>query len=291
MREGLHALAEELAAGKGDRLRATLDFAGRFHRYSLCNQALIRSQCPTASYVAGYRTWQKLGYRVRKGERGIRILAPRPYTRVADDGEEEQRVAFLAVAVFDAGQLTEPPTLPVHRPALPGDQQARYAAVLAAVQAEGIRVEERDDLDSAEGSSAGGVIAIRRGLDSRNRTLILLHEWSHEVLHKGEAKTLARARKEAQAEATAYVVSRRFGLPHPFAADYLQSWRVLTPDDLVPQCNVGLQKAPSATRQTAGIARDTGPPSATPNCKTVQRGAAKHSQSSDSMRLRSSLVL
>ena len=31
-----------------------------------------------------------------------------------------------------------------------------------------------------------------------------------------------------QAEATAYVVSRHFGLAHPFAADYLQSWRVLT---------------------------------------------------------------
>lgn len=48
----------------------------------------------------------------------------------------------------------------------------------------------------------------------------MLHEWSHELLHKGETKTLARERKEAQAEATAYVVSQHFGLTHPFAADY-----------------------------------------------------------------------
>jgi hypothetical protein len=177
VREGLHALAEELAAGKGDRLQAVLDFAGRFHRYSLGNQALIRAACPTATYVAGYRTWQKLGYQVRKGERGIRILAPRPYTRTTDDGEEEERLSFAAVAVFDASQLTEPPALPSHRDALPDDQQERYAAVLAAVQGEGIRVEERDDLGSAEGYSAGGVIAIRRGLDSRNRLLVLLHEY------------------------------------------------------------------------------------------------------------------
>jgi antirestriction protein ArdC len=243
VRDGLQALAAELAAGQGERLRAVLDFAGRFHRYSLGNQALIRAACPTATYVAGYRTWQKLGYQVRKGERGIRILAPRPYKRATDDGEEEQRLSFAAVAVFDAGQLTETPALPVHRTSLPDDQQERYAAVLAAVRAEGIRVEERDDLGSAEGYSAGGVIALRRGLDSRNGLLILVHEWSHEILHKGEAKTLARARKEAQAEATAYVVGRHFGLAHPFAAEYLQSWRVLTLDDLERELDVVLRAA------------------------------------------------
>ncbi|HEY8745023.1 MAG TPA: ArdC family protein [Chloroflexota bacterium] len=259
VREGLQALADELAAGKSERLCAVLDFASRFHRYSLCNQALIQAACPTATYVAGYRTWQKLGYQVRKGERGIRILAPRPYTRTSDDGEEEQRLSFAAVAVFDAGQLTETPALPSHRDALPDDQQERYAAVLAAVQAEGIRVEERDDLGSAEGYSAGGVIALRRGLDSRNRTLILLHEWAHELLHKGEAKTLARERKEAQAEATAYVVSRHFGLAHPFAADYLQSWRVLTPDDLERELDAVVRAAGHIIdRLEAGSQNDAG---------------------------------
>ncbi len=243
VRDGLHALAEELAAGKSERLCAVLDFASRFHRYSLNNQALIAAQCPQVSYVAGYRTWQKLGYQVRKGERGIRILAPRPYTRTTDDGEEQRHVTFAAVAVFDAGQLTETPALPSHRTTLPDDQQTRYAAVLAAVQAEGIHVEERDDLGSAEGYSAGGVIALRQGLDSRNRTLVLLHEWSHELLHKGAANTLVRARKEAQAEATAYVVSRHFGLAHPFAADYLQSWRVLTLADLERELDAVLRAA------------------------------------------------
>jgi hypothetical protein len=177
VREGLQALAEELAAGKSERLCAVLDFASQFHRYSLCNQALIRAACPTATYVAGYRTWQQLGYQVRKGERGIRILAPRPYTRTSDNGEEEQRLSFATVAVFDASQLTETPALPVHRTGLPDDQQARFTAVLAAVQAEGIRVEERDDLGSAEGYSAGGVIALRQGLDSRNGLLVMLHEY------------------------------------------------------------------------------------------------------------------
>lgn len=258
VREGMHALAEELAAGKSERLRAVLDFASQFHRYSLCNQALIRAACPAATYVAGYRTWQKLGYQVRKGERGIRILAPRPYTRTADDGEEEQRVSFAAVAVFDASQLTETPAVPSHRDSLPDDQQGRYAAVLAAVQAEGIRVEERDDLGTADGYSAGGLIALRQGLDSRNRTLVLLHEWSHELLHKGTANTLARARKEAQAEATAYVVSRHFGLEHPFAADYLQSWRVLTLDDLERELDAVVRAAGHIIDRLEAGSRDAG---------------------------------
>jgi len=199
---------------------------------------------------------------VRKGERGIRILAPRPYTRTNDDGEEVEHLSFAAVAVFDASQLTEPPALPTMRIGLPDDQQRRYAAVLAAVlaavQAEGIHVEERDDLGTADGFSAGGIIALRRGLDSCNSTLILLHEWSHELLHKGAAKGLARERKEAQAEATAYVVSRHFGLAHPFAADYLQSWQALTLDDLERELDAvvrGLRWMPSC--RSAAYARNS----------------------------------
>jgi antirestriction protein ArdC len=53
--------------------------AGRFHRYSLGNVLLILAQNPEAMRVAGYRTWQSLDRQVRKGERGIQILAPVTY--------------------------------------------------------------------------------------------------------------------------------------------------------------------------------------------------------------------
>ena len=37
-------------------------------------------QCPGATYVAGYRKWQKdFGRHVNEHENGIRILAPAPY--------------------------------------------------------------------------------------------------------------------------------------------------------------------------------------------------------------------
>jgi hypothetical protein len=37
---------------------------------------LIASQNPTATHVAGFHTWHKLGRFVKKGEKGILILAP-----------------------------------------------------------------------------------------------------------------------------------------------------------------------------------------------------------------------
>ncbi len=37
------------------------------------------AQAPQATRVAGFRSWQSLGRQVRKGERGIAILAPCTY--------------------------------------------------------------------------------------------------------------------------------------------------------------------------------------------------------------------
>jgi hypothetical protein len=43
------------------------------------NLLLIGAQATQAIRVAGFRTWQSLGRQVRKGERGIAILAPCTY--------------------------------------------------------------------------------------------------------------------------------------------------------------------------------------------------------------------
>lgn len=48
----------------------------KFHHYSFGNALLILFQCPSASNVAGYNTWKQLGRQVKKGEKGIMILAP-----------------------------------------------------------------------------------------------------------------------------------------------------------------------------------------------------------------------
>src|SRR5215469_10533915 len=80
-------LVAALQAGHSEALTAYLKAIGRFHRYSLHNVLLIASQRPNASYVAGFRTWNELGRFVKKGEKGIMILAP-IVRRKTDDQED-----------------------------------------------------------------------------------------------------------------------------------------------------------------------------------------------------------
>jgi hypothetical protein len=84
---------------------------------------LIALSRPDATFVAGFRAWLELGYCARTGEKAIRILAPMPVKR--DDGgdDEQPKVFFRAVSVFDVRQvaplegaepaLLEPPCEPL----------------------------------------------------------------------------------------------------------------------------------------------------------------------------------
>lgn len=69
-----------------------LKLASRFHGCSWRNWMLIFMQYPSATRVAGYRAWSELGHQVRKGESGIRILAP-IVRRSKDDDNDVARAA------------------------------------------------------------------------------------------------------------------------------------------------------------------------------------------------------
>lgn len=80
-RATLEAVHQRLTAAvadlsNGHAWQQMLTTAARFHHYSPHNVLLIAVQCPQASTVAGFHTWRQLGRQVRKGERGIAILAP-----------------------------------------------------------------------------------------------------------------------------------------------------------------------------------------------------------------------
>ncbi len=75
--ESITALcAETDTAKQNETYRAWLRTLSRFYSYSFNNWLLIYTQRPDASRVAGFQTWKSLGRFVKKGERGIRILAP-----------------------------------------------------------------------------------------------------------------------------------------------------------------------------------------------------------------------
>ena len=88
-----------------------LDHMSKFHRYSFSNQMLIYIQKPESTEVAGYNRWEEIGRQVKKGERGIEILAPIfiKKKKEEEDGsiKEDTYTRFRAVRVFDISQ-TEP---------------------------------------------------------------------------------------------------------------------------------------------------------------------------------------
>src|ERR1700676_4570815 len=111
-------LVEQLEAGHSEGLTAYLTAMGKFHNYSFGNILEIARQMPAASRVAGMYAWNQLGRRVKKGQKGIRILAPMLGSKRKKDSEVEKDitkqnqpvlVGFRAVYVFDVSQTETPP--------------------------------------------------------------------------------------------------------------------------------------------------------------------------------------
>ena len=96
----VQALIEQLEQGHSDALTAYLTAMGRFHTYSFGNILEIARQKPDATRVAGLYAWNQLGRKVKKGERGIRILAPVIGIRRKKDEEAEKDIRTQNQAVL-----------------------------------------------------------------------------------------------------------------------------------------------------------------------------------------------
>ena len=115
----IKALIEQLEAGNSDALTAYLDAMSRFHRYSFGNVLSIARQRPGATRVCGFHAWRQLGRNVKKGERGIRILAPIIAKRRQKDERDKDTpsrpmlAGFRNAYVFDVSQTdgAELPTI------------------------------------------------------------------------------------------------------------------------------------------------------------------------------------
>lgn len=81
-----------------------------FHSYSLNNIILIVSQRPDATLVKGFRQWNQLNRRVVRGAKAIWILAPS--VRRAKSDDDEDRVFFRSVRVFDVTDTEQIPGEP-----------------------------------------------------------------------------------------------------------------------------------------------------------------------------------
>jgi antirestriction protein ArdC len=226
-------LIEQLEAGKSDALTAYLDAMSRFHNYSFGNILEIARQRPDATRVAGLYAWNQLGRKVKKGEKGIRILAPiigfrrkkdEETTRSGDPAaiNKPMLVGFRNAYVFDVSQ-TDGADLPkMHE--IYGSVGENRERIVAFVKSQGIELVFTESIAPALGVSYGGRIAIKPGQSEAEEFSTLIHEVAHEMLHKAERRTTTtKVVKETEAEAVAFIVGKAVGLETGSAsADYIQ---------------------------------------------------------------------
>jgi hypothetical protein len=226
------SLIEQLEAGHSDALTAYLNAMSRFHSYSFGNILEIARQKSDATRVAGFWKWKELGRSVKKGEKGIRILAPIVGIKRKKDAEIKASsdpaainkpvlVGFRTAYVFDVSQ-TEGAELPELQE-VSGDVGENYDRLVSFIERQGIELVFTDKIAPALGMSYGGRIAILPGQSKAETFATLVHELAHERLHKAERRTATtKTVRETEAEAIAFVVGKAIGLESGSAsADYV----------------------------------------------------------------------
>jgi antirestriction protein ArdC len=222
--KAIEELSHALEAGHSEKLREYLGAMARFHRYSLHNIMLIATQRPDATHVAGFNTWKRLGRFVKKGAKGITILAPVVFQEEAEqkqkDDEQKPGIRFRAVYVFDMTDTDGKP-LPQFGNT-EGDPSGYTNRIKEFVASRGIQLEYSDAIYPAQGQCSPGKIVILPGQGAAEEFATLAHELAHALLHQGAQRTETSKRvRETEAEAVAFVVCEGIGLAASSSVDYI----------------------------------------------------------------------
>jgi antirestriction protein ArdC len=215
---------------------AFLEFARKLHQYSAQNrmwlfqQAMLRGW-DDLGHVAGFRTWLELGRHVRKGERGLMVLAPMRVKVRGEDGEEHWALrGFKVEHVFAACQTDgdgEVPTSPLRPELLTGSApDGIWDALAAQVAAHGFKL-ERKPLAPENGytSFTTNIVVVADRLEDAAAAKTLAHELAHALLHRDVDYYTNRERCEVEAESVAYMVCRELGLEtDQYSFPYVSGW-------------------------------------------------------------------
>ncbi len=227
------------------QFRLFLTTMSKFHDYSIGNQILIMLQKPDAARVAGFNTWKDTGRWVRKGEKGIAILAPvmprkqKPEERAQDEAETETEIEprpifFKVVYVFDVSQTEGKPLPDFEVPALTGEaNEELFSKVKYLVEGQGVEIsfESRPNQDpSIKGIFFGKTIWVKPDESRAQQLKTLLHEVAH--YYSEGVFRIPRRDAETIAESAAFVVGAHFGFDtgtrsFPYVALWAQDKKVL----------------------------------------------------------------
>jgi len=235
----------------------------RFHRYSLNNTVLIYMQRPDATLVSGFNKWRdQFGRNVKRGEKGIKIIAPTPYKvkkemekldpvtqapMLDKDGRavmEEVEIKipmYRVVSVFDVSQ-TEGRPLPQLAENLSGDvkEYGIFLNALKQVSPVPIAFEAMEPNTDGYFSQEEKRISIRASMSEVQTVSAAIHEITHARLHDYSVQQLAAAQgdenveppklkdrrtEEVEAESVSYAVCQYYGIQTAANSfGYIASW-------------------------------------------------------------------
>ena len=242
-RERIKEITDQLEAGvtavfESDAYKAYLKCMSKFHNYSLNNTLLIALQRPDSSLVAGYQAWKKdHGRQVRKGEKGIKIIAPCKYKveleEKDDDGNQKtaEYTGFKIATVFDYAQTEGPelPTIGVNE--LTGDVGDYRKLFNALTEMCPVPIYAEDIQNGAKGyySDADRKIVIKSDMSQLQTIKTMIHEMAHEKLHAKDNldkdHPVDRHTKEVEAESVAYTICQHYGLDSSeYSFSYVAGW-------------------------------------------------------------------
>ena len=235
-----------------DRYKAYLTTMAKFHNYSFNNTLLIAMQ--GGQLVAGFNKWKDTFHRtVKKGEKGIKILAPAPYKvkqkmeKLDEQGKpildkdgkpltEEKTVqipAFKVVSVFDVSQTEGEPLPSIAVNELSGSVQDYQDFFKALEQASPVPIGFEDIEGGAHGyfHLLDNRIAIQEGMSQLQTIKTAIHEIAHAKLHTIDPNTPEQSNhpdsrtREVQAESVAYAVCQHYGLDtSEYSFGYVAGW-------------------------------------------------------------------
>ena len=226
----------------------------KFHNYSFNNTLLIAMQRPDATLVAGYNAWKNKFIRyVKKGEKGIQIIAPAPVkereerekidkdtglTVLNENGEPEIEVVekviprFRVATVFDYAQTDgEPlPTLEVNELTARVKDYTLLKEAIEQVSPVPIRFGEIEGSAKGYYSHMDKEICVRADMGESQTIKTMIHEVAHAMLHdsdqmkqRGEEKD--QLTKETEAESIAFTVCSALGIDtSDYSFPYVASW-------------------------------------------------------------------
>ncbi len=226
----------------------------KFHNYSFNNTLLIAMQRPDATLVAGFQAWKnKFNRYVKKGEKGIQIIAPAPIKEVEErekidkdtglavlneNGEPEMErmeyviPRFRVTTVFDVSQTDgEPlPLLEVNELTASVKDYALLTAAIEQVSPVPIRFDEIEGEAKGYYSDIEKEICVQTGMGESQTIKTMIHEVAHAMLHnsdlmeqRGEEKD--RLTKETEAESIAFTVCSALGIDtSDYSFPYVASW-------------------------------------------------------------------